>query len=186
PHLSLDDGVALAGRLGCPQVGSRTLDRQVPGAGAVVSAAGWSPEVSAAWTLEAAEGEGHRICARSSGTVWEVAGEGEEARVVNAEPRPCDGQRFIVQRVCDDGTYAETDTWERYGRYRILSAGSRLAVEAPADGGPLFLAAPRDGADQHFEAGYVFLGDADLPERQYHLLRSSAGILRSRMLTVSG
>ncbi|MFF4935252.1 RICIN domain-containing protein [Streptomyces griseofuscus] len=170
PHIPLDDAVALADRLGYPRDGSRAQG-QVPGTGTPVAAGDSYGDAWAAWTLEAAQDGGHRICARCSGTVWEAVGEGDQARVIHTEPRPCDGQRFIVQRVGDDGTYTETDTWERYGRYRILSADSRLAVEVPADGGPLFLAPPHGGPSQRFEAEYVFLGDADFPERDYHLLQ---------------
>ncbi|WP_432043275.1 hypothetical protein [Streptomyces cadmiisoli] len=183
-HISLDDATALAARLGYPLDGSRAQE-SVPGAGTAVMAGVWAQGLPmapwVAFALEASQDGGHRISARHTGTVWDVVGEGTDARVIHAEPRPGDSQRFIIQRVSPQGTYTETDTWERYGRYRILTAGSRLAVEAPAEGSPLLLAPPHGGASQHFQADHVFLGDAELPNRHYYRLETRSGIVGTHL-----
>ncbi|MFJ1580234.1 RICIN domain-containing protein [Streptomyces sp. NPDC088182] len=176
PYIGLDDVAGDIAAIGYPQDGSQARE-SFEGSGSPLVA---GPDGIVSWSgfaLEASADGQHRIFVRLTGMAWEAVGTGSDTRIVQAEPHGGDSQRFIVQRVTDDGHYEPADTWERYSHYRILTAGSQLALEAPPEGGPLFLAAPNDGPGQRFKAEYTCLGEQDSPQRHYQSLYSHAGRL---------
>ncbi|MEU8825454.1 hypothetical protein [Streptomyces sp. NPDC048636] len=182
PTLHLEDATVLSEAIGYPQDGSRARTC-LPGAGAPLVAdiplGGWGTPW-AGHALEAGADGGHRILVRHTGMAWEAVGSGPDARIVRAEPHDGPSQRFIIQLVRGDGTYEPTDSWIRYSSYRIQTADGQLALQAPADRGPLLLASPHDVADQRFEAEYTFHGDAEPPFRSYQALMSPAGCVGIR------